>query len=53
MDYFFEDFKQFYMPINEKIADDYIALINESVDKLKERSQKQSGHKLVKKTNLF
>ena len=49
MDYFFDDFKQFYMPINEKIDDDYIAFINESVDILKERSQKQNGHKLVKK----
>ncbi len=49
MDYFFEDFKQFYMPINEKIDDDYIAFINESVDILKERSQKQNGPRLVKK----
>ena len=49
MDYFFEDFKQFYMPINKKIDDDYIAFINESVDKLKERSQKQNGPRLVKK----
>ena len=49
MDYFFEDFKQFYMPINKKIDDDYIAFINESVDILKERSQKQNGPRLVKK----
>lgn len=49
MDYFFDDFKQFYMPINEKIDDNYIAFINESVDILKERSQKQNGPRLVKK----
>ena len=53
MDYFFEDFKQFYMPINKKIDDDYIAFINESVDKLKERSQKQNGPRLVKKLIFF